>query len=56
MHCELFSTLLGLSQIINNILCLGIVFYDNYMQLDSVVLIFNGLLFYHMYFNGGSLI
>lgn len=56
MHCELFSTLLGLSQIINNILCLGIVFCDNYMQLDSVVLTFKGPLFYHIYFSGGSLI
>lgn len=55
MHSTLFSTPLGFRQVIKNILCLGIVFYDNYRQLDSVVLTFNGSHFYHIYFNHGSL-
>lgn len=55
MHSMLFSTPLEFQQVIKNILCLGIVFYDNYMQLDSVVLTFKGSHFYHIYFNHGSL-
>lgn len=56
MHSKLFSTPLGLWEVIKNILCLGIVFHDNYMQLDSVVLTYNGSHFYHFYFNCGSLV